>query len=69
MSFEIEELPLAEQFEQLIQSGDKLAIAEFLNDQNISDVAELINEYPDYEAQIIANMAIHPLQVCLRYLI
>ncbi|WP_192903902.1 magnesium transporter [Panacibacter ginsenosidivorans] len=59
MSFEIEELPLAEQFEQLIQRGDKLAIAEFLNDQNISDVAELINEYPDYEAQIIANMAIH----------
>jgi magnesium transporter len=59
MSFEIEELPLSEQFEQLIQGGDKLAIAEFLNDQNISDVAELINEYPDYEAQIIANMAIH----------
>ncbi|QEC70158.1 magnesium transporter [Panacibacter ginsenosidivorans] len=55
----MEELPLAEQFEQLIQRGDKLAIAEFLNDQNISDVAELINEYPDYEAQIIANMAIH----------
>jgi magnesium transporter len=59
MSFEMEELPLGEQFEQLIQSGDKLAIAEFLNDQNISDVAELIYEFPDYEAQIIANMAIH----------
>ncbi|CAN5403420.1 magnesium transporter [soil metagenome] len=59
MSFEIEELPLKEQFEQLIQSGDKLSIAEFLNDQNISDVAELIYEFPDYEAQIIANMAIH----------
>src|SRR6476659_341468 len=59
MSFEMEEPEIAEQFEQLMQSGDKLAIAEFLNDQNISDVAELINEYPDYEAQIIANMAIH----------
>ena len=59
MSFEMEELPLAEQFEQLIQSSDKLAIADFLNDQNISDVADLIYENPDYEAQIIANMAIH----------
>jgi magnesium transporter len=59
MSFEMEELPLKEQFEQLIQGGDKLAIAEFLNDQNISDVAELIYEFPDYEAQIVANMAIH----------
>ena len=55
----MEELPLKEQFEQLIQGGDKLAIAEFLNDQNISDVAELIYEFPDYEAQIVANMAIH----------
>ncbi|MBX9733541.1 MAG: magnesium transporter, partial [Chitinophagaceae bacterium] len=27
--------------------------------QNISDVADLINEFPEYEAQIIANMAIH----------
>ena len=55
----MEELPLKEQFEQLIQGGDKLAIAEFLNDQNISDVAELIYEFPDYESQIVANMAIH----------
>ncbi|MBG9375033.1 magnesium transporter [Panacibacter sp. DH6] len=59
MSFEMEELPLAEQFEQLIQGGDKLAIADFLNDQNISDVADIIYENPDYESQIIANMAIH----------
>jgi len=55
----MEELTLKDQFEQLIQGGDKLAIAEFLNDQNISDVAELIYEFPDYESQIIANMAIH----------
>ncbi|CAN5119438.1 magnesium transporter [soil metagenome] len=59
MSFEMEELPLLDQFEQLIQAGNKLDIAEFLNDQNISDVADLIYEFPDYEAQIIANMAIH----------
>ena len=32
---------------------------EFLNDQNISDVAELINELPEYESQIIGNMNVH----------
>jgi magnesium transporter len=56
---ELEHTDLHEEFEQLIANEDKLAIREFLDHQNISDVAELINEYPDYEAQIIANMAIH----------
>ena len=59
MSQEIEELNISAQFEQLIETEDKLAIREFLDDQNIADVAELINAYPDYEAQIIANMAIN----------
>ena len=59
MSYELGELSTHEQFEQLIISDDKLQISDFLNDQNISDVADLINEYPEYEAQIIANMAIH----------
>src|SRR5215831_15473381 len=59
MSFEIEEPKITEQFEQLMQASDKLAIAEFLNDQNISDVAEIIYEFPDYESQIVASMAIH----------
>jgi magnesium transporter len=36
-----------------------LLIREFLNNQNISDVAELIYEFPDYEAQIIGNMSTH----------
>jgi magnesium transporter len=59
MSLEFEQIEITEQFEQLIATEDKLAIQEFLNDQNISDVAELINIYPEYEAQIIANMSIH----------
>lgn len=59
MSLELEQLNISEQFEQLIATEDKLAIREFLNDQNISDVAELINAYPDFEAQIIANMSIN----------
>ncbi|MBN9297247.1 MAG: magnesium transporter [Filimonas sp.] len=60
MSVELEhEGTLYEQFERVIATEDKLAIRDFLNDQNISEVADLMNEYPDFEAQIIANMAIH----------
>lgn len=59
MSLEEEQIPVQEQFEKIIHREDKLQISDFLNDQNISDVAELIYEYPDYDSQIIANMAIH----------
>jgi len=59
MSLELEQPGLYEQFDALIAKEDTLEIREFLNDQNISDVADLINEYPEYEARIIANMSIH----------
>ena len=50
---------IQEQFEQFIATDDKLKISDFLNDQNISDVAELIYDNPDYESQILANLSIH----------
>ena len=56
---ELEDDNITEEFEHLIATEDKLAIREFLDDQNIADVAELIYEYPEYEAQIIANLSIH----------
>lgn len=59
MSMELEEIPLKQQFEEIVATEDKLAIQEFLNDQHISDVAGLIYEYPDYETQIIAHLSIH----------
>lgn len=59
MALELEHPDMFEQFERLIQVDNPLDIREFLNDQNISDVADLINEYPQYEARIIANMAVH----------
>ena len=59
MSMELEHENLHEQFNLLIATEDKLAIREFLDEQNISDVAELINEHPDFEAQIIAGMSMH----------
>src|SRR5258705_2704179 len=59
MSLELEQHTLAEQFEAIIQSEDKLKIREFLDDQNISDVARLVEEFPEYESSIIANMSVN----------
>ncbi|MEO6219322.1 MAG: magnesium transporter, partial [Ginsengibacter sp.] len=59
MSLDLEHLTLQEQFEALIKTEHKLLIRDFLDDQNISDVATLVDEYPEYESQIIANMSVH----------
>jgi len=47
------------EFEEIVASGDKEKLCAFLDDQNISDVAELIYEHPDLEGQIISCMSIH----------
>jgi magnesium transporter len=47
------------EFEHLLETGDNADIREFLDDQNISDIAELIYEYEEEESKIIAGMAIH----------
>jgi magnesium transporter len=59
MSLETEKITLNEQFEEVIATEDKLRIREFLNDQNISDVADLIYDFEDYASQIIGNMSVH----------
>lgn len=60
MSLELEqEVSLKDQFKALMVREDKLDIQDFLNNQNISDVAELVDEFPDYEGQILANMSVH----------
>ena len=59
MSLELEQRIIQEQFESIINTEDKLQIRDFLDDQNISDVAELINELPEYEHQIVGNMSVH----------
>lgn len=56
---ELEEQTIQDQFEQVIATEDKLVIRDFLNDQNIADVADLVTENEDYAAQIIANLSIH----------
>ncbi len=59
MSLEIEELSLYEQFEAIIKNENRLEIREFLDSQNISDVAELVEKFPEFESNIIANMSPH----------
>jgi len=59
MSAEIESIPLQQLFEEAISSENKLTIREFLNDQNISDVATLVYENEEFETQIISHLSIH----------
>ncbi|MDF2189968.1 magnesium transporter [Paraflavitalea sp. CAU 1676] len=54
-----ENITLQDQFEELMRSGNENSIREWLNDQNISDVAELIDELPEYESQIVQHMNMH----------
>ncbi|MBW7890528.1 MAG: magnesium transporter [Chitinophagaceae bacterium] len=59
MPGEKEEILLQDQFEQVIASQDEAAIRDFLDNQNISDVAELVSDNEEYEAVIIANLSLH----------
>ncbi len=53
------EISLQLQFEDVIASEDKLQIQDFLNHQNISDVANLIYENENYEARVISHLSLH----------
>lgn len=59
MSFVEDNISLKDQFEELVQKEDRLEIKNFLNDQNIADVVDLIYELPEYQSQILANMSTH----------
>jgi len=50
---------LSLKFLETVQYNDSSALHNFLDDQNISDVASLINEFQDYEEKIISNLSIH----------
>jgi magnesium transporter len=59
MSLELEPVEPKEKFLEILRIEDILQLHEFLDDQNISDVAGLIDEFPDHETLIIDNMSIH----------
>ncbi len=53
------DITLQQQFEEIIATEDQLAIRDFLNNQNISDVATMVYDNPEYETQIISHLSIH----------
>ncbi|MFI5124955.1 MAG: magnesium transporter [Chitinophagales bacterium] len=59
MAAEIENTSLEEQLLEVIHTEDTLALHAFLDKQNISDVAELINQLPDREGEILGNLSMH----------
>ena len=59
MSNEQAQAVLAAQFEELLQQGDRTLLRAFLDDQNISEVAELVDAFPEEETRIINSMSMH----------
>lgn len=56
---ETEQENVKENFLEIVGKEDLLETREFLNHQNISDVAFLVYELPDLSSKIISNMSIH----------
>jgi magnesium transporter len=56
---EPEEISLQQRFEEVIAGDDTLVTRDFLNSQNISDVATLIYDNEVYEGQIISHLSVH----------
>jgi len=50
---------LKQEFEHVLQSEDPGALHQFLDQQNISEIADLIYELPDHGSQIVAAMSVH----------
>lgn len=59
MSTEADKILLQDEFDEVIASGDENRIHQFLDEQNISDVADLIYENEDKEAYILSRLSIH----------
>lgn len=59
MSAQAQEIDLQKQFESLLQKGDNELLIAFLDDQKISDLADLLTENSDYAVTIFSLLPIH----------
>src|SRR6476660_3439418 len=50
---------LKDQLVSILEEGNDQQLHEFIDHQNISDVADLIDELPEYDSRIIAAMSVH----------
>lgn len=55
----VQELDFKQQFEEVRASNDRLAMTAFLNDQNISEIAEMLDDHPEYESDVMNCMDLH----------
>ena len=53
------ELTIQEKYEEIRQNGNGPALTDFLNQQNISDVADLLDENEEFELDILLHLSIH----------
>ncbi|HEY0432394.1 MAG TPA: magnesium transporter, partial [Chitinophagaceae bacterium] len=56
---ETENIDFREEFQNIVESDNQERLCDFLDEQNISDVAELIHDHPENETLIISCMSIH----------
>ncbi len=56
---ELETTSITDQFAELMQRNDRQELHAFLDDQNISDVAVLVDEFPEHATEIMLHMSMH----------
>ncbi len=54
-----EEISIQQQYEEVLQSGDAATVKDFLNQQNISDVALLLEDNEEKQLEIFSSLSIH----------
>ena len=59
MPAELEPATITEQFQTILASEDRQRLGQFLDNQNISDVAELIAEFAEHETLMISCMSVN----------
>ena len=55
----VEEVEILDKFRELLDRGDKPVLKAYLDEQNISAVAELIGELPEEQSLIISSLSVH----------
>jgi magnesium transporter len=55
----VEEVEPGVKFRELLDRGERPPMHDFLDEQNISAVAELIGEFPDEQVLIISSLSVH----------
>jgi magnesium transporter len=58
MTTEAEEITIQQRFEELLEMHDELQMHDFLCEQNISDVAELVDKYEDHQTYILSQLSV-----------